>query len=127
MFLLKYPFESIFRQLFRFVIIKVLSQFQFFSFVTNLVFQFCHNLSFSVLSQIEFLSFVTIWVFCLVTIWVAYFEFYHNLRYITIKVFFHNLSFVTIWFIISFVTVWVLGFFHNMSFWVLSPFLFFWG
>ena len=83
-----------------FVTILVLSQFEFLSFVTIWVFEFCHklkilvlaqlevlscqNFGFWVLSQFEFKSFVIIWVFKLshfkflsfVTIWVfSQFEF----------------------------------------------------
>ena len=39
------------------------SQFKLLSFVTILVFEFCHHFSFWVLSQFEFLSFDAIWVF----------------------------------------------------------------
>ena len=59
-----------------------LSEFEFLSFVTTLVFGFYHNLSFWVLPQFEFLSFVAIWFFFsfvaiwVVTIWVlSLFEF----------------------------------------------------
>ena len=40
-----------------------MSQFEFLSLVTILIFEFCHNMSSWVLSQFGFLSFVTIWVF----------------------------------------------------------------
>ena len=52
-----------------FVIIWVVSKFEFLSFFTIWVFEFCHNFRFWVWSQFEFLSFVTIWRF----------EFCHNL------------------------------------------------
>ena len=47
---------------------KVLSQFIFFSLVTNWVFGFCHHLSFWFFSPFQFLSFVIICVFELITI-----------------------------------------------------------
>ena len=83
----------------------VLSRFEFLSchnlsFVTILVFEFCHCLSFWVLSQFEVLSFVTIWVF----------EFCHNLSF----------WFLSQFEVLSFVIIRVFEFCHNSS-WVLSP------
>ena len=83
------------------------------SFVTILVFEFCHKLSSWVLSQFEFLSFVTIWFFWVssqfeflsfITIWV--FEFYHNLSFWVSS----QLVFL------SFITIWVFEFHHNLTF-----------
>ena len=89
---------------------------------------YCHNLNFVtfeflifsltiwVLSQFEFrpnLSFVTLWV-------LSQFEFCPNLSFIKswVSSHFELLSFVTIWF---FVTICVFEFYHNLSFWILSP------
>ena len=79
------------RKTLEFVTSWVLSHFEFLSFVTMWVFEFCHNLSFRVLSQFEFLSLITIWVF----------KFHHKLGFWVLSQF-EILRFITIW-----VWVWV--------------------
>ena len=66
----------------------VLSQLDFFTFVTIWVFEFCHNLSFQVLWHFLFYSFLTIWVY----------EFSHNLIFFLVLSQLESLNFVTIWF-----------------------------
>ena len=111
-----------------FVIIHVLSQ---------LVFEFCNNLSFWVLLQFEFLSLVTIWALQQSFVTISVFEFCHYfnfwvsspfefLSFVTIGVFEfdYNLSFwVPSQFeFFFFISVGVLDFHHNLNFWVLSQF-----
>ena len=97
------------------LIFWVFSQFEFWSFVTIRIFEFCHhlnfgfgpNMSFLVWSQFDFLSFVTI----LVLLRFDFFKVFHNLSFwvFTICVWvlsqFDFLNFVTIWFFSSFVTI----------------------
>ena len=94
----------------------VLSQFEFSSFVTIWVFEFCHNLSFE-LSQFSFLVFYNLifWILsflkilCLVS--VSVFEFCHNSSFWVLSQlefeFCHSLSFF-------FFTIWVFKFCHNL-------------
>ena len=97
--LTKWPFFNSFSHKLRFVIIWVLSQFDFLKFYHNLSFWVCHNLSFWVLSKFEFCHILSYWVW-------SQFEFW---------------SFVTNW-VLSFITVWVVEFCHNLSIWVSSQF-----
>ena len=139
--LTKRPFLSIFGHKLIFVIIHVLSEFQFLSFVTIWVIEFCHNMSqfkfwhnfgfvtIWVLSQLEFFKFfhnLSFWVFSqfeffsFVSIWV--FEFYHHLSFWVWSKF-GFLSFITIW-VFVLITIWVLSFHHNLRFLISSKFLF---
>ena len=122
------------------IIIHILSQFEFCSFVTIWVLEFCHHLRYWVLSQFELshfklliFFFFTIWA---VTIWVlSQLKVCHNLSFITIWVlsqleFCHSLSFVIFWFFefchkgsFSFITIWVVKFCLNLSLWVSSQFV----
>ena len=122
----------------KFWVWKVLSQFEFLSFVTilrttkinnkiNIVTEcFCHycqnchyshychyclNCPYRVLSQFELLSLVTTCFFlCFFTIKV--FEFCHHFSFWVLSLFVF----------LSFVTIWFFEFCHNFSFWVLSQF-----
>ena len=95
---------------------QALSQFEFFSFVTILVFffsfvtiwvfEFCNNLNY--LSNCELSSLVTIWV---VMIWVlSKFEFL-SFDAIWVFEFCHNLSFSQFEFL-NFITIWIFEFHH---------------
>ena len=101
MLLLKDHIKLFFRHKLRFVIIEVLSQFEFLRFVTNWVLEFCHNLT-----QFEFL------------VW-SQFESYHILSFVTIWSC-HNLSFVTILVLSQLELFFFFKFCHNLSLRVLS-------
>ena len=100
----------------------VLSQFEFLSFITNWVLEFCHHSSFWVSSQLwvlwvwsqfEFLSYITIWAY----------KFDHNLSFWVWSQF-EFLSFVTVWIFLvlslfdflSFITIWFFEFHRKLSF-----------
>ena len=115
------------------LIFLVLSQFDFLSFVTIQVFEFCHNLSLSFITFCfsEFCQNSSFWVCQNLSFWVLSYFFlaksqFKCLSFVTIWIFelsWVELSFLVLWEFefLSFVTIWVIKFGHNLS-WVLPKF-----